>query len=185
MLERVLRNMLVILLLACPAAAWSEVTDANAHGFTSSIQLMIAATPERVYRALVHEVGRWWDPSHSYSGKAENLYIEAKPGGCFCERMAANGGVEHMRVVLLQPGKQLRLSGGLGPLQSVAAAGSMDFLLKRAGKSSTQLNYTYVVGGYRSGGLKEWSAVVDGVQAGQLQRLKSYVETGSPVGGQN
>ncbi|MGI9285399.1 MAG: SRPBCC family protein [Pseudomonadales bacterium] len=157
------------------------MTDANAHGFTSSIQLVIASPPERVYEALVDEIDRWWDPSHSYSGKAENFYIEAKPGGCFCERMAANGGVEHMRVVLVQPGKHLRLSGGLGPLQGVAAAGSMDFSLQPAENNSTRLSYTYVVGGYRKGGFKEWSEVVDSVQAGQLARLKKYVETGSPV----
>lgn len=179
--NKILGNALIVISLAIPVTAWSEVTDADAHGFTSSIQLNIAATPKRVYQALVNEVDRWWDASHSYSGKAENFYIEAKPGGCFCERMEFKGGVEHMRVVFVQPGKRLRLSGGLGPLQSVAAAGSMDFDLQPAADNGTRLNYTYVVGGYRSGGFKEWSEPVDRVQAGQLQRLKSYVETGSPV----
>jgi hypothetical protein len=35
------------------------------------------------------------------------------------------GGVRHMQVVYVDPGKTLRMIGGLGPLQSMAATGSM------------------------------------------------------------
>ena len=40
---------------------------------------------------------------------------------------------------------------------------------------------TYNVGGYMSGGLNTWADPVNKVLTEQVARLKSYVETGSPV----
>ena len=50
---------------------------------------------------------------------AKNLSIDARPGGCFCEKLPNGGGVEHARVVYVAPREVLRLSGALGPLQGV------------------------------------------------------------------
>jgi len=165
-------------MLACQVAA--EVVDSDTSGFTSVHEIAIAATRERVYQALTAEVGRWWDPRHSYSGSAANFSIDARPGGCFCETLPDGGGVEHMRVVFVEPNRILRLAGGLGPLQSMAVSGSMQFTLTAGDKGTTKLSYRYTVGGYYPQGLDTVSAAVDMVQLGQLQRLKRYVETGDP-----
>src|SRR6185503_64375 len=102
--------------------------------------------------------------------------IDPKPGGCFCERLPNNGGVRHLTVVMLSPGKELRLTGALGPLQESGLAGSMSWKLSEAG-GSTKVELSYSVGGFRSGGLRSLAAPVDSVLRGQLLRLKSYVET--------
>ena len=130
-------------------------------------------------RILIDQIGKWWDPDHTFSGDSRNLSIDPKPGGCFCERLPDNGGVHHLTVVMLSPGKELRLTGALGPLQEAGVAGNMSWKLSEAG-GRTRVELTYSVGGYRSGGLGSIASGVDSVLRGQLVRLKKYVETGRP-----
>ena len=141
--------------------------------------LAVAASPEVVYRHLTGDIGKWWDSEHTFSGRSENLYIEDKADGCFCEKLASGGSVRHLVVVFADPGKMLRMSGALGPLQSMGVAGSMTWTLSRAG-DTTRVELTYAVGGYRPGGLGVLAPAVDRVLLEQLQRLKRYVETGTP-----
>ena len=47
----------------------------------------------------------WWDPSHTWSGSAKNLTFEPKAGGCFCEKLADGGSVQHGRVIYRPAGK--------------------------------------------------------------------------------
>jgi len=168
----------VAILLALPTAH-ADVTAQAPNGFVSEWDITIAAPRERVFRALTDEVGRWWDPAHSYSGDASNFSIDARPGGCFCERLT-NGGIAHMTVVFVQRDTLLRMVGGLGPLQGMAVSGSMTFALSDAG-TGTRLKYRYAVGGYSPDGLASLSEPVDRVQHGQLVRLQRYVETGAPA----
>ena len=166
----------VVLLALAPLGATAAVVDASASGFTVRTTLAIRAAPGDVYRRLVRNVGDWWNPSHTFSGNAHNLSIEEKALGCFCEKLADGGGVRHMEVVYFAPGKTLRLSGGLGPLQSIAAAGSMTIELSAA-EGGTKLEVTYAVTGYLPAGMNTWAAPVDGVLEEQFTRLKNYVET--------
>ncbi len=164
-------------LMLCPAQA--EVTDASEAGFTSKHTLTITAPRSRVFEALTAQVGQWWDPRHSFGGSASAFTLEAKPGGCFCEALE-NGAVVHMRVVYVDGDRELRMRGELGPLQTMAVVGSMQFVLEDGPDGSTVLRYVYAVGGYHADGLGGISAAVDLVQLGQLQRLKRFIETGSP-----
>jgi uncharacterized protein YndB with AHSA1/START domain len=159
--------------------ARAEVTDVSDLGFTSQHTLIIAANRERVFEALTAEVGHWWDARHSFGGAASAFTLDPRPGGCFCESLA-NGGVMHMQVVFVDRNKELRMRGGLGPLQTMAVAGSMQFVLEDAEAGVTRLRYSYAVGGYHADGLAGIAAAVDLVQLGQLQRLKRYVESGNP-----
>jgi uncharacterized protein YndB with AHSA1/START domain len=166
-------------LLLWPSAARADVVDASANGFTVKIVVQIAAPPANVYRAIIDRVGAWWDSNHTWSGSASNLTLEATPGGCFCEKLPNGGGVRHMTVVYVDPGKLLRLSGGLGPLQDMAVAGAMTWKLTEA-SGKTTLETTYKVGGYAPGGVDAIAKLVDGVLATQIQRLKKFVETDAP-----
>lgn len=152
------------------------VVASAAGGFTSEHTLTIDATPARVYGALTVEIAAWWDPAHSYYGDARNFSLAPVPGGCFCENAPNGGGVEHMRVAIVKPDEQIRLLGGLGPLQGMGASGTMDFVLSVADAGS-RLDYRYVVTGHGVGALAD---AVDRVQLGQLERLKRYIETGDP-----
>ncbi len=136
----------------------------------------------KVYTALTDAVAEWWDPAHTFSHDARNLSIDPKPGGCFCERLPDGGGVQHMTVVYASPGKLLRLTGAIGPLQEAALVGTMTWSLSQAG-GGTDVKLIYTVGGFRAGGLRDLPAVIDAVLRGQLSRLKPFVETGRPDAG--
>src|SRR4030088_3067179 len=173
---------LVILFAALAAPLRGEVIESNAAGFLVRNTAAINASPAKVYATLTDGVGGWWDPAHTFSHNARNLSIDAKPRGCFCERLLDGGGVQHMSVVYASPGKLLRLTGAIGPLQEAALAGTMTWNLSEAG-SRTTVELIYTVGGFRAGGFRDIPSVVDGVLRGQLARLTALVETGRPDGG--
>jgi len=155
-------------------SAAAEVVASGKGGFVSEHELLLGASPERVYEALTAEVHGWWDPAHSYSGDAANFYLEARALGCFCEKLPAGGSVAHMQVAFADPGKTLRLIGGLGPLQGMGATGAMQFSLQPI-EGGTLLKYRYTVSGFNPEGMDELAEPVDRVQLGQLQRLQSYL----------
>jgi hypothetical protein len=129
--------------------------------------------------AAMLQIGRWWDPAHTYSKDPSNLTLQNSVGGCLCEKVG-EGAVEHMRVIQVLPGKLMRLSGGLGPLQQFGVAGSLTWTLESTAKQSTRVTWIYVVGGYSDPPLSELAAPVDAVLSQQLQRLVRYSATGSP-----
>ena len=128
-----------------------------------------------VYNSIVEDVGLWWDSAHTFSGNAENLSIDDKAGGCFCEKLENGGSVRHLEVVFVEPGKTLRMIGGLGPLQSMAVIGSMTWSLSQT-EIGTNVKVTYCIGGYRTGGLQKMAPLVDKVIFEQLTRLKVYMK---------
>ena len=150
------------------------------NGFFVEFDATINAASSEVYGALVDDVSQWWNPEHTYSGKSKNLSIDARPGGCFCEKLAGGGGLEHLRVVYADPGKLLRFSGGLGPLQAYGIAGSLSWNLSDE-SGATKINLTYSVGGYIEDGFEEIAPAVEYVVGDQLKRLQLFLETGKPV----
>jgi uncharacterized protein YndB with AHSA1/START domain len=150
------------------------VTDSSFYGFTIRHDLMLNGTPDIVFRALVMDIGKWWDSKHTYSGNAANLSISAKAGGCFCEKLDNGGSVMHMTVVFADPGKTLRMTGGLGPLQALAVYGVMTISLAPI-ETGTKITVTYVVGGYGASGLSALPGLVDRVLEEQLNRFKAFI----------
>lgn len=170
----------MLAVLLAPALARAEVADSAATGFTVKVQVEIAAPAQIVYDRLVHNIGDWWDPVHTFSGNAHNLTFDDQPTGCFCEtRPNGRGGVRHMEVVNVDYGKTLVLTGSLGPLQSLAATGSMTIQLAPAGEG-TKVAVVYTVAGYLPAGMNTLAAPVDSVLTQQFTRLKNFVETGKP-----
>lgn len=165
------------LALAAAAPVAAEVIAADTTGFQVRTTLDVAAEPGRVWAALI-EPGRWWQSSHSWSGDAKNMSIEARAGGCFCERWAG-GEAAHMLVWFVKPNQELRLHGPLGPLSLEGATGGMTVKLEPQGKA-TRLTLTYTVGGRLPGGAEKWAPLVDGVLRTQMERLGRYAETGAP-----
>lgn len=170
---------LFVMLTAFAQTSFAEVTASAPEGFVSEHQLVLAATPERAYAALVDDIALWWDASHSYSGQAAAFTLNATAGGCFCEQ-TEDISVAHMRVGNAQTGRSLTLLGGLGPLQSMAVTGSMTFSFEPHAQGSL-LKYSYRVGGYVPGGLEAMAGPVDQVQLGQLKRLQKYLASGEPL----
>jgi uncharacterized protein YndB with AHSA1/START domain len=171
----------MIAALACALAAGAaraEVVDSTPGGFEVKQTVTIAAPASAVWTALL-KPDQWWNGKHSWSGEAHNLSLDARVGGCWCETLPNGGGVEHMRVVFLAPGKVIRFQGGLGPFQMSGADGRLAWMLAET-DGKTTLTWTYDLGGYMKGGLQPMAAPVDGVLAEQIARLKAYIETGKP-----
>ncbi|HSR50649.1 MAG TPA: SRPBCC domain-containing protein [Acidobacteriota bacterium] len=164
------------LILAVGATLAAEVVDASANGFTVRHQVSIAKDADQVYADIVDHVGSWWNPDHTFSMDASNLSIDDKAGGCFCEKLPDGGEVRHLVVVNAVPGKMLRMTGGLGPLQGMAVTGAFTITLTPQ-DGSTQVEFRYTVGGYAPGGLNAIAGPVDGVIGEQLARLKGFSES--------
>jgi uncharacterized protein YndB with AHSA1/START domain len=176
-LNRMVTAALAVGAMATAGAARAAVTDSSAGGFEVSESVEIAAPAAKVWDALM-QPGQWWKGEHSWSGKASNLTLDARAGGCWCEALPG-GGAQHMVVIYVVPRQEMRLEGALGPFQFTGATGHLDWkVAEKDGK--TTVTWTYDVGGYVKGGIDKLSAPVDGVLGEQIGRLKAYVETGKP-----
>ena len=174
------RAITALALAAAPLPAAAEVTASSEAGFVSHNEVRVAATPQEAWEALVRPDG-WWNGQHTYSGDPANLSIELAPGGCFCEGVPGSGGaIEHMRVVYLAPGSTLRMTGGLGPLQSEAVAAVLTMTLTAEG-DMTRIGWDYIVGGYARMPLGDLAPLVDQVVGEQLFRLAARLGTVDPA----
>jgi uncharacterized protein YndB with AHSA1/START domain len=167
----------IALLALAPARARAEVVDVGENGFQIRETAVVSADAARAWAAAV-DVGKWWDPEHTYSHDSANLHLDPKPGGCWCETLPG-GGVAHMTVLFADPGKLLRLSGGLGPLQALGVNSVMTWTFQPAEKG-TAVEITYRSGGYRQGGFQDLAPIIDRVLRAQVDRYQRYVNTGKP-----
>ena len=170
----------VLLLVLFTVAGPGALAQPASNGFVTRHEATIDAPAARVYEILVRDVGLWWNPTHTYSGDAANLSIDPRAGGCFCEKLARGGSVEHMRVVYAAPGEVLRMSGALGPLQASGVTGSLTWKLTGI-EGATKVELVYSVGGFLEQGFQKMEEGVRAVLGDQLRRLESFVETGSPA----
>ena len=167
-----MKALLPVLLLAASAPAAAEVVGASANGFEVRQVVPLVVKPEVAFQSFAN-LPAWWDPQHTYSGKAENLSLALTPGGCFCERFPTGGGVEHMRVTFVDPGKRIVMTGALGPLLYEATAGVLDVQVKSTAGGS-QLTLDYKAAGFANGGADKLAPIVDQVLAEQLRRYRRY-----------
>ncbi|NGM50058.1 ATPase [Caulobacter sp. 602-2] len=167
---------LALAALLAAGAANAEVLDAQPNGFATKRSVVVAKPAAEVWAALV-QPAKWWSSEHTWSGSAANLSLGAASGACFCEKMPNGGSVLHMTTVNAQPGKQLTLFGGLGPLQLSGATGHMIWALAEK-DGQTTVTWSYDAGGYMRGGLDKIAPIVDQVLGQQQDRLKAYLETG-------
>ncbi|HVY90932.1 MAG TPA: SRPBCC domain-containing protein [Hyphomonadaceae bacterium] len=173
-----MRTIACLTFLALSLPAYADVVDRQPAGFAISQSAHIAATPDKVYAALI-QPAKWWNPAHTFSRNAAHLSLEAKAGGCFCESLAGGGSVQHGVVTYVAPGAALRLRGPLGPLEAEGMEGVLTFTLKADG-AGTRITVEDSVGGYAKSGLGQWPDLTDQVLAEQVTRLQALLETGSP-----
>ena len=157
------------------STAAAEVLDAAANGFTVKHSVVVTAPRAEAYGIAVDKFAEWWSSDHSFSGDGSNLYIDARPFGCFCEKLGDEGGVVHMTVTFVNPGTMLRFTGGLGPLGLMGVEGNMTWEFDDAEQGSTRVTITYAVGGYMADGLDTIAPAVDGVITEQLNRLETRI----------
>ena len=163
--------LIALSILASPAAA--EVVSSGPNGFHVRHSVQMVVPSDKAYAGFA-QVGTWWNKDHTYSGDSANLSLALSPGGCFCERLPNGGGIEHMRVSYIDPGKRIVLTGSLGPLLFEATAGVMDMQFERSAGGS-KVTMDYKVGGFANGGAEKLAPIVDSVLGEQFKRYREYV----------
>lgn len=156
----------------------AETSEVSPSGFTITYAVVVESDPQKVWQAFT-QLPNWWNSTHTWSGQAANLSLDATAGGCWCERWGNGASAMHGRVLLAIPGSVLRLQAWLGPLQERPVAGVLTFgTAQRDG--ATRLRVTYRVAGAADAGLDKLAPAVDGVIGEQVRRLKLFIETGKP-----
>lgn len=161
-------------------AARAEIVTRSENGFVVRITGEVTAPPVEAWKTILTPA-QWWQSQHTFSGDAANLTLDPAIGGCFCEVLPRGegapaaqkpGGVQHMRVIYIEPPRALRLSGALGPLQSEALAATMTITIKPTEKGSRIL-FEYVVGGFMRYKADDIAPAVDRMLTAQLVSLSS------------
>ncbi len=167
--------LLAVATVAAPAQA--AIKDAKPNGFTVENSEWVPVSPQVAYAALVNDVGRWWPADHTWWGDASKLSISDKVGGCFCE---INGAQQawHMTVTFTDPGKLMRMTGGLGPLQGMGLDGALEWRFVEE-KGGTRITLWYRAGGYTPDDMSTFAPVVDKVQGLQLGGLAAFLRKGT------
>jgi uncharacterized protein YndB with AHSA1/START domain len=162
--------LVVLSMLSTPAAA--EVVSASSNGFHVRETVQVVVPTDRAYAAF-SRLPEWWNKVHTYSGDSANLGLALNVGGCFCERLKDGGGVEHMRISFVDPGKRIVFTGALGPLLFQATIGVMDVQFERiAGGAKITLDYK--AAGFAEGGADKLAPIVDSVLAEQMTRYRKF-----------
>lgn len=168
-----MRSVLIgVAMLLLAGAADAAVKQAAPEGFIVEHRLSMAATPAQLWLAL-GQPARWWPKEHTWSGQSENLSLELKLGGCFCERWK-DGGAEHGRVVMLRRNELVRLSAALGPMQEMAVSGVLSIAIAAKDEGS-EATVTYRVSGTPAHALDKIASVVDQVVGLQFGGWAAFV----------
>ena len=157
------------------AGAQADVLEARDNSFSIETKLTVEGKANVVYQQLGRP-GDWWDPEHTWSGSAKNLTLDLQAGGCFCEKLAKGGSIQHGRVIYVQPSVMVRLDTPLGPLQEMPVTGVLTFAFAPGEKTGQALvTMTYRVSGAFTMESAKLASIVDQVMSNQLARLRDHV----------
>jgi uncharacterized protein YndB with AHSA1/START domain len=173
--RRVAAAGLLALAIVAPAASQARMVSTGATGFVIENTGVVPTDPATAWKALVEDVDRWWPADHTWFGSSANLRIDARAGGCFCE-IDGERQVMHMTIAFVDPGRLLRMLGGLGPLQGMGMYGALDWKFEAA-EGGTRITLRYQASGYVPEDFDELVPVVDRVQGLQLGGLLEYLRT--------
>ncbi len=186
MMDRRMLGPLVAVAMLMPQPAAAKLIDQTDAGFTSAHSARVAATPDDVWKML-RSPQKWWSAEHSWSGNADNFWMDTQAGGCFCEKLPGEGdklgSVQHARILFAKPGELLRLSGGLGPLQGEAVTGTITIQIKPT-EGGSLIRFDYVVGGYMRFKPADIAPQVDSVMGVQLAGLAKALGGALPMAGE-
>ncbi|RTE87061.1 MULTISPECIES: SRPBCC domain-containing protein [Gammaproteobacteria] len=155
--------------LYLPLPSVAEVKSSSESGFHLEINQAIDTTPEVAYHHFVNDIAQWWLSSHTWFGNSENLSIEARAGGCFCE-LNGDQQAEHMMVSFVDPSHKIMFTGGLGPLKGMGLNGALTFEFR-----TQTVKVTYIADGYPTTNMQEFAPLVDNVLTEQMNSFSAYL----------
>lgn len=164
-----MKQILPFILLICSQTSFAEVISSADNGFSIVISKDVPVSSHKTYIQFIN-VNKWWNKDHTWFGNSDNLHIEAKAGGCFCERDSDKQAF-HMLVTFVDPDNEIRMVGGLGPLQMMGLNGGMSWKFESTNNDATTITLSYNVSGYSQQGLKSLATVVNNVLQLQVDAL--------------
>lgn len=171
---RILYSLLSLISLFFVSPSKAEVVESHEYGFKIVQNYEINAKGKQIYNSILAPKN-WWSSSHTWSKNSNNLYIEPFANGCFCEKLKNKGSVLHMNIVYIAPNKEIRMFGALGPMQFSGSTGHL--ILKITEKdNSSNLEISFIGGGYFSGGLNKLAPMADKMLSEQFSNLKNFIE---------
>lgn len=141
------------------------------------LEIRIDAPAERVWQALVEEIGRWW-PQDFYAGPAKSFVLEPHLGGKMYEDWGNGAGATWYTVVEIQPGRSLGLSGTMPAAFGGPALSLLRLVLRPEGEA-TVLELTDSE--LRRPTEKAHASLDEGWRLLFEQAFKKYVEGGEKV----
>lgn len=169
-----------LVVLLSMATVQADVIAADERGFALHNEVFVSVDRARAYNAFVSDISQWWNPDHTISGQAAQLFLDPRPMGCFCESTGEGSGIVHMIVTLATPPAMLRLTGALGPLGLQGVSGNLTVEFIAQEDSGTRIIAQYTVGGFAPDGLAAQAPAVDAVVDDLLLRFAGWVEVGTP-----
>lgn len=166
----------IALTAALSTSHHAEVLHIADTGFIVSNQISVSNDIDTTWSAFVDEVDNWWPKDHSWWLDQGTFSIEPVAGGCFCEKASEGRSAEHMHIAFVDPGKTMRMTGGLGPLQGLGMFGALDFVFEET-DSGTTVTMTYRVNGINPDGFAELAPIVDTVQGLQIGGLQNFLNS--------
>jgi hypothetical protein len=160
-------SFLVSALFLSPFAS-ADVVSSDSTGFHIKQAHRYEDGATNAYRVFVDDIDSWWPVDHTWFGADGTLTVDPVAGGCFCE-IAGDKQAQHMTVAYVDPGRVLRLTGGLGPLQGLGLNGTMTLTF-----SDSELTLEYIVSGYPSVDLTQLAPVVDKVLSLQMSSFTEF-----------
>lgn len=170
-----MKRVLCALLLFASTPLAAELSNSSETGFTVTHSVETGADAFFAYRTMTAHIDQWWSEAHSWSGNAANLYMKIERNGCFCERLPRGGHVEHLRLIFIAPGEELRFDGALGPLQTMPVFGRMIWKIEEI-ETGSRVTFTYHVNGRAGAGLVDIAPAVDAVIGEQLGNLAKRLD---------
>ena len=150
--------------------AVAEVKSSAPDGMVLQYKGELPLPRDEAWTRLV-AISSWWNGSHTYSGDATNLTLDAVAGGCWCE-MWEEGEIEHGRVVMAMKNNVLRVQGAFGPLQELGVNAVLTVTLADGAQTGmTSVTMDYRVVGSSLTDLSPLAPIVDGVLQEQVNRL--------------
>jgi len=82
-----------------------------------------------------------------------------------------------MTVSYVEPNKEIRMVGGLGPLQMLGVHGGMSWKFEPLTENTSKIIFHYQVSGYMEDGFTLLANAVDKVQTIQIERLQAKISS--------
>jgi len=140
-------------------------------------QVMIKATPNRVYNAITNKIAAWWGAPYLYTRLAKDLVLEPKLGGKFYEVWGIGQGRLWGTVTQIKKNEWIEITGTIG--MKGAVQGNICFALEAKGHSTLLTLTHHAIGQIseetRSGYVLGWKDLLG-------TRLKSFIEAGKKYG---